>query len=188
MSTIIGISGYARSGKDSIGKILVEQHGYTRLSFADLLREALLLLNPDIVDEVTEQVFTLEELIADRGWERAKTECSEVRRMLQVLGTDIARNMIGEDSWVNAMERRIAASGADKIVITDVRFPNEADFVRSFDGMVLRVFRPGVGPANDHVSEIGMDDYTCEFSIHNEGTLDELEEKVTNLLRFVTGS
>lgn len=182
---VIGLTGYAQTGKDTVGQILVSHRGYTRISFADNVREAVYRLNP-IVDWNLDQTgptlhghspYTLQELVTDIGWERAKTHYSEVRRLLQVMGTEVGRNMFGERAWIEMAGRQ--AAGHDKVVFTDVRFENEADFVRSLGGKVVRVYRRGTGPVNDHASD--RIDFDADMGIGNDGTLDDLAEVILQL-------
>ena len=89
---IIGLSGYARSGKDEVAKILVEEYGYTRAAFADKIREFLYETNPQIGGN------RLQHLIDTYGWEVAKSQ-PEVRHLLQSIGVG-ARKLLGDDIWI----------------------------------------------------------------------------------------
>ena len=119
---IIGLSGYAQSGKDSTAELLCLNYGYERRAFADPMRHALMIINPKL-DSITR----LAEFVDDYGWEIAKKN-PEVRRLLQVLGTDFGRKMIGDDVWLKMAMRDLRQD--DKIVISDVRFPNELRIIK----------------------------------------------------------
>lgn len=138
---IIGVTGYAKHGKDSTGKILMEEFGFKRYAFADILKSMAMVLNPIIPDMTyTRRLY---QLVQDQGWDEAK-KVPEVRRFLQVLGTEAVRDHIGEDAWVTALENQITEDGllnSGKVVITDVRFPNEADWVHSIGGVLWRITR-----------------------------------------------
>ena len=69
-----------------------------------------------------------------------------------------------------------------RLAISDVRFPNEADAIRAFGGLVVRVERPGVGPINGHESEIALDGYDFDLVVVNDGTLDELTDEMEAVL------
>lgn len=174
---IIGISGYARSGKDTIAGILAAD-GFARIAFADAIREALYRVNP-MVELKDGSLTDLALVVDDRGWEVAKT-LPEVRGYLQRLGTEVGRDMMGEDVWVNVVLRRMVAG--ENYVITDVRYPNEATAIVRAGGRVWRVERPGFGPANSHVSETSMDGWICDAVIVNDGSLEDLERKVREAL------
>lgn len=180
---IIGLSGYARSGKDEVAKIFVKE-GYTRVAFADKLREVLYALNP-IVD--TEWQLTsvpkafhwhVQDVINEYGWNGYKETRfgPEIRRLLQRLGTEAGRQTLWDSIWIDAA---FAGYRDDaKIVVTDCRFVNEADAIKQRGGSVLRVSRPGVDAFNDHPSETSLDTYDFDGFIQNDGTLEKLEQTV----------
>lgn len=171
---IIGLSGVARSGKDTIADHLVENYGFKKVSFADPIREALYRLNPEIdVDGYDMRLKTAVDLM---GWEQLKESSSSIRGLMQRMGTEVGRQMFGENIWVDTALKDITP--ADKIVITDVRFPNEADAIQATGGKLWRVERSGVGPANDHPSESALDTYEFPTKLANEGTLEDLWKKV----------
>ena len=64
------------------------------------------------------------------------------------------------------------------IIISDVRYPNEANMIKNFGGQVWWIDREGIGPLNDHASENSLNDYPFEFYIENNGTVEELQDKV----------
>jgi dephospho-CoA kinase len=172
---IIGLSGYAQSGKDSTAELLCLNYGYTRVAFADPMRQALMTINPRL-DSITR----VSDMVEDYGWDTTKRN-PEVRRLLQVLGTDFGRKMLGDDVWIN-----IALSGIkseDKIVISDVRYPNEADAIRKLGGIVWRINRRNHSAVNAHASEHAMDNYMFNYVIYNDGTLDDLSEEVFMLAK-----
>jgi hypothetical protein len=161
---VIGLSGYARTGKDTIARMLVETHGYERVGFADSLKELMLRLDPYVTTAGTR----LSVVVGQYGWERAKDTFPEVRRLLQAHATP-ARDLLGDDVWVRALTRKMAPSG--KYVVADVRFPNELAAVKNMSGLTVRVNRPGFGPANGHVSETALDEATFDYTIENYGPL-----------------
>ena len=162
---IIGLSGYAQSGKDTVADILVAKYGYKRVAFADPIRKLLYELNPHL-----NKHHSLQEFVDEYGWDTAK-KTSEVRSLLQNLGV-AARKVIDEDVWVNAAFNQTNEPG--NYVITDVRFENEADKVKEFGGEVWRVKRPGVEAVNSHISEYALDGYKVDRILNNGGTLEEL--------------
>lgn len=160
---LIGLCGYARSGKDTVGEWLVAFHGYKRIGLADGVRDSLWALDPYVAGG-----RRLQDIIREVGWEQAKVRFPEVRALLQRMGTEAVRNIIGEDAWLRVAESKL--SGRD--VITDLRFKNEADFVRGHGGIVVQVTRPGVGPVNAHASD--RIDIDPDFTIDNGGSIDDL--------------
>lgn len=175
---IIGLSGYAQSGKDTVAKILVEEYGFTRIAFADKIKELLYEMNPRINDRQLQQWVDMQ------GWDRIKT-MSEVRMLLQNLGVG-ARKIMGELVWVKLAIMRL---DSDKnYVVTDVRFTNEADWIKEvYGGHIWRVERPGVKPVNDHVSESELNAWNFDELIYNAGSLEDLAEIVRLSMEFPNG-
>ena len=180
--SIVGVTGRAQHGKDTIGKMLIA-HGYTRYAFADQLKALAAYINPIIpftggADMVTPWSLALAdylELVG--GWEPAK-ENPEVRRFLIALGLGV-REYIGWDSWVMACAKAIDDDGAHDVVITDVRFPNEADWIHEQGGIVIRVTRPAteaVDPTNE--SERHVASLTADYDIVNNKDRDHLQQQV----------
>lgn len=167
---IIGLSGYARSGKDTIGKILIEDYGFEQRSFAQPLKDALLVVNPIIKGELR-----IADVVGAYGWEAAKAY-PEVRELLQRFGTDFGRNMIGEFIWADMGVKGLTSDS--NVVFTDCRFISEAMRVTSLGGSMWRVTREGYGPVNSHASEVGLDDWRFDQHLFNFGTIDELRIKV----------
>jgi hypothetical protein len=109
-----------------------------------------------------------------------KERAPGVRVLLQRFGSDVGREMFGEDFWV---EQAFKGLGDEDVVFTDVRFPNEAEAVRGRGGVVWNVVRPGVGVANGHVSECALDGFVFDETVVNDGSLLDLEVKVLGCLR-----
>lgn len=183
---IIGLSGYARSGKDEAAKVLVEEYGFRRIAFADKLREVLYALNPIVSQyHYTTQTFEpaednvyVQDVIKAYGWDGYKETPfgTEIRRLLQRLGTEAGRQTLWDSIWVDAALHDVTAD--DDVVIPDTRFPNEYDAVKQRGGQVWRINRLGVGPANSHASETSLDDFDFDMTIYNDGSLEEFKNKI----------
>lgn len=153
---IIGLSGYAQVGKDTVADYLVEKYGFIKVSFADPIREALYKLDPKV--RVGEMVgASLSNAVDHMGWEEVKKLSSDTRELLQRLGTEVGRDMFGKDFWVN--QGLLRAKEHANVVFADVRFENEADAIRANDGQVWRITKPGHSPVNNHPSEVALDNY-----------------------------
>lgn len=179
---IIGLAGYARSGKDAAAEIMVNEFGFTRVAFADKLREVLYALNPlleyqGVLDRHAMKRNYLQEVIDEYGWDGYKETgfSNEIRRLLQRLGTEAGRNILGETIWVDTTMNNLPEG---HVVVTDVRFPNEASAVKS-KGEVWRVIRKDVGPANDHPSETALDNWSgyTRF-LHNKSSLEDYQDSI----------
>jgi len=175
LPNFVGLSGYARTGKDTVADILVEEFGYRRITFADRLKNFIAAVFPEVAARVDAV-----------GWEEAKEQL-EVRRALQVVGR-AAKKHIHPDVWIISALGDMSDYDGERLVITDVRFFNEADVVTDRNGMMLRICRNGVGPANDDESEVSMDRYDRYFSVvHNDGSIEDLRSRVhENLAEWST--
>jgi hypothetical protein len=205
---IIGINGYAGSGKDNVGTIIQ----YLK---ANPLNTSL----EDILDFPLTHQWWLEE---SSGWEikkwagKLKTIASmltgisqekfehqefkktmlgpewnmSVRDFLQKLGTDAIRDGLHTNAWVNALMSDYKAIDYNddeqpehpNWIITDTRFPNEAQAIKDAGGLVIRVDRPGVKPINDHPSETGLDKWKFDYKIANISDIKALSLSVQMIL------
>lgn len=197
---LIALSGYARSGKDAAAKVLVEEFGFTRVAFADKLREFLYALNPIVLGwaknpvsgkmDYAPGVWNVQSVIDRYGWDGYKESPfgPEIRRLLQRLGTEAGRNTLWDSIWIDAAFANVPEDA--KICITDCRFSNEAEAIKSRGGKIWRVLRDGIGPAvgsdgSIHPSETSLDDWTFDKYIHNDGTLEDYRKSV--IRRYLEG-
>jgi hypothetical protein len=202
---IIGLTGYIGSGKDTVADILVKDHGFTKVAFADPIKAEVRRLDPiigfeqfsgcdDCPDEVepvrlsdAEKFGFKGDSIKDSPW------AEEVRDLWQKYGTELHR-ADDPNYWVRKMDQeilRLHSRNTGKIVIPDIRFPNEAEFVTdwiswfdSADGTesLWQVSRPGVEADDEHSSEQYVGTMAEDLQIHNNGTLEELATTVTTAL------
>lgn len=215
---LIGLGGRFGSGKDALADFLTEEHGYAKVGMSDILNDALATVDP-LID--TYSGWTTDEYA---GWEQDQygdapidryvpyshlrslvgyTEAKrvpEVRRLLQALGTEVGRNMLGENTWTDAIGKRIQALRLDgtPVVLTGVRYPNELRMVKDLRGRTAWVDRSQLGGSevleaidqaiqepkkilttSQHSSETSL--VMSHFDIHvpNHGTLDDLREQAS---------
>ena len=160
---LIGISGRAGSGKDTAGSMLVNKYGFTRIAFGDYLKWHCKKYH---------------------NWNGQKDEAG--RKLLQEQGTDIHRTA-DNDVWVKYAKLdldMLKVDGITNIVITDMRFPNEFDFVRENGGTTVRINgrKYDMGEAENHPSEIALDNHKFHYTIDNSSSVDELEKKIDYML------
>lgn len=184
-STVVGLVGYAQVGKDTLAAQLVEKHGFQRIAFADVLRECLYALNPMVGPWLREPTGSrLQDVIDYCGWDKAKTRFPEIRELLQRMGTEVGRNILGTDIWVETALKKVQPGG--KYVITDVRFPNEFAAIEKLGGTTVRILREGYGPVNDHWSEKALDSYAADVTVWNSGTPEDLLRLAAKFLGLVS--
>jgi hypothetical protein len=100
------------------------------------------------------------------------------------MGTEACRHGIADNIWIAALEKRI--HGYEDVVISDCRFPNELDFIRSAGGKIIRVKR-GEDPTAEelskmHISETAWNSYDPDRTIHNDKDVEGLKGCVSTLL------
>lgn len=137
---VIGLHGKAGSGKDTVADYMVQNYGFTKLSFAGPLKSAvceLFALDPGVF----ENRILKEQVVEDWG--------KSPRWLAQWLGADILRNQIDEAIFVKNMVRRIGER--DRVVISDVRFANEADMVHELGGRVWKLDAGARLGASSHI-------------------------------------
>lgn len=181
---IVGIAGYARSGKDTLGSFLVNEHGYERRSFAAALKDVLYATNPlaEVGPETGGNQKAMRPvvfLVDEYGWDEAKNMSPGfygVRGLLQRLGTEGGRNVLGQNIWVDTVMSTLTDPTDGKYVFTDMRFPNEFLAIVHKGGLALRVVRDEAAPVNPHISETALDGYEFDGVVDNNGTLDDLRK------------
>ena len=173
LPNLIGLSGYAQSGKDSVASILVRDYGYERIAFADPIKDLLYLINPTIGR------VSLQYIVDNNGWDVAKQHL-EVRQMLQDLGVG-ARELFGSNFWIDLAISKVKQE--HRVVITDVRFKNEAQMISIAGGELWRVERPHVGPANGHISELELLNHPMDRRIYNNSGIQGLNNAVKDVMR-----
>lgn len=148
---IIGICGLIGSGKDTIADYLQNIHQFKRESFAHTLKDATAAVfgwDRELLEGRTKQSREWRETV-DPWWaNRLNIPNLTPRWVLQYWGTEVFRKGFHDDLWIAALENKLRNS-TDDIVITDCRFPNEINAIRSAGGVVIRVKR---GPDPDWMS------------------------------------
>lgn len=178
-SMIIGLSGYAQSGKDTIANYLVSNYGFTKISFADPIRKALYVLNPKI-DIADMRGVPIASAVDGLGWDGVKVDSLDARELLQRMGTEVGRQMFGKDFWVN--QAMLKALEHDRVVFADVRFENEVEAILGHSGAVWRVVKSDVEAVNRHISETALDEYPFNKIVNNLGSKEDLYATVDYML------
>lgn len=184
---VVGLHGLKRSGKDTAAAGL--HPDFRRLAFASALKDHLLILNP-----LLPSGRRLAEAVGEHGWEAAKddpVDGGEARRLMQVYGTEIIRGTFGATTWTDIVGARIAEIHRDDIaapiVMTDVRFSSEAEMVRRIGGIVVEIFRPGLDTGDGHASEQRLDPALIDYTVDNDGTIDQLQGALRELVTGLWG-
>lgn len=168
---IIGIAGLPRSGKDTVAAYLLAKHGGYRYAFADAI---VRMLNAGFETDFDNEYWTehKEDIIPAIG--------KSPRELRQLLGTEWGRNLINKDLWVTLALAKYIKQGPG-MVIPDVRFQNEAKFVRDRGGVIIHVDGPHGVMSNTHVSNMPITRISADLVIQNTGSLVDLHHKVDEL-------
>ena len=207
---IIGINGKMSAGKDTVGTIIQgllltsKKKSFEIKKFAGKMKQIASLLTGIPVEKFEDQEFKETNLNSKWdyndyiGGEFIDLLSMSVREFLQKLGTDAIRNGLHQNAWVNALfadykESRRKIEDEEYIkeypnwIITDMRFPNEFDAVKSRNGITIRVTRPDSKDGykffgDKHQSEKALDKAIFDYEIINDGTMEELVKKVREIL------
>lgn len=204
MKQVIGLVGFIGSGKNTVAEALVE-NGYVKDSFATPLKDAVAQIfswDREMLEGATTESRRWREQ-PDSYWSKAFGYTVTPRLVLQQFGTEAMRNVFHSDIWVKSLVRRIQTSPRNKFVVSDVRFQNEVQAIHDLGGVIVRVRRGGepswflvAEQANrgqkdaiHHMIDLGIhqsewDWIGCEFDyvIENDGTVDDLREKVFKIV------
>ena len=179
---IIGITGRKRHGKDTLGDYLVSNYGYTKIGFADALKEGC----RHIFGFNDDQLYGNSKEIDDAFWKASP------RKVLQYVGTDLFRDQLScvlpevkDDIWVKVVEKTILQNPDKKYVITDVRFNNELAFIKKYNGLTIKVQRDSINKTDAHISESFIDELQTNYTIKNSGTIEELYENFNNIVSLL---
>ena len=195
---IIGICGFQSSGKDTIADLLVREYGYKKLSFASMLKDIVSLMfgwPRDRLEGLTKEDREWREQI-DPWW--AKTLDKPMlspRYVLQYFGTELFRNNWHPEIWIKIVEKQL--NNYTNVVITDCRFTNEINMLKQNGGQIIHVHRnkpvwfdkyklgEDVDEINNlHVSEREWIRCYNDYDILNDGTIDDLYNKVKHILKL----
>jgi hypothetical protein len=175
---VVAFCGAKRHGKDTAAKVLIEQLGFTKVSFADGLRKTVATAL-----RVNERYFLDDDKKEEIDWRTGQPR----RYWLQWIGSEGFRKL-WEDVWVEWWRQEIEDKGYDRVVTTDLRFPNELAAVRKFQhNLVIRVENPNKPVGDDvHVSEAHYQNFDVDYTILNNGTIPDLHKAVKRVFQAKT--
>jgi hypothetical protein len=142
---LIALVGFIGSGKDTAGKYLVDNFGFTSFSFAESLKDALASIfcwDRALLEGHTPESRVWRETVDE--WWSAKLGISHFtpRWALQNIGTNVFRQHFHSDIWIHNIERKLTLLPPDSnVVFIDGRFPNELNLAKKYGGKVIRVKR-----------------------------------------------
>jgi len=174
MERLIGVTGRAGAGKDSVWSTLNYEidEPVHRLAFADPLKESAMAAL-GLFSEQAQEFKEIGQLVFLFGNREVGTISG--REYLQLYGTEAHREIFGDDFWVRQAMRKVRGI----TVITDVRYDNEAEAIIARGGEVWEVRRPGSLIAeSNHPTEIPISRHLVNRVLHNDGDLNDLRYEV----------
>ena len=163
---ILGIAGKKQSGKDTFADFVVNHARgiVVKKSLSDPLK-----------DEVAQ--------LLNIPRQRIDNEKAYFRPLLQWYGTEWKRGEFGNDYWIKKLEEKVLLSNAHIIIIPDIRFANEVDWVRHMGGTIIKIERLNAVEADSHISENGINNIVPDITIKaNSGDLEALKLKAIWLI------
>ena len=218
---IIGLGYRNRVGKTTIADILVNQFGFTKISFATPIKELCDLIVTRRIDRTPQSVYekklnrwakqyglktntiVFEQLVnMDIPQYCFYTEGStgKYRKLLMYVATDMFRNNISEDFWVDAAFKIIDPSGdgvvGKHIVIDDMRFKNEKKRIKSYQGIFVHINNINMGKIDKSVECLELAHNTWDYKLETgveikdpEDSADpgicELTKRVASMLQSI---
>ena len=173
---LIGLHGCKQVGKDTAAQWLIDELDYIKIAFADKLKESvaeLFMLDRDNVDRLKEMMAHVE----IRHPMSAESIAFTWRIFLQRYGTEAHRRVFGDNFWVDQWERTYDElyerdpSAAERVVVTDCRFRNEAIRIHKLGGCIIEIRRPGFEP-DGHASEEPLDEDLIDACIYNDSSIE----------------
>jgi hypothetical protein len=181
-----------QSGKSEVARVLVEEFGFTHLSFATPVKRMVAVVLEELgysdmlvrhlLSEGKEDRLVLFDILRAAGESGAGDVTA--RTMMQSLGTDWGRELVHPSLWVRPFDRKLldAITLGNSVVVDDMRFPNEYDYVATRGGVLVEVTRPNVHPTNRHRSEGQLRGRPRHHAIVNEGSLNDLKNKARRII------
>jgi hypothetical protein len=171
---LIGLVGKKQVGKDTVAMYLKKRYQFINHAFADPLKEAcqvLFMLNESQLNDNRLKERT------DPRWDKTP------RQMMQLVGTDLFRNHVDKDFWIKHMEFWIEMHPEESIIISDVRFQNEADLIKERGGYLWKIDRTTA--FSDHHESENQQIKGIDFNIYNETSLDDLYQEIDRLMSIL---
>lgn len=179
---IIGLHGNKRAGKDTAYSFIKSTYPHAqRLAFADKIKESLAALFGVSIREIN----TLKE---ERGVFKIESQSFEHsytwRSFAQRYGTEAHRDIFGEDFWVDMILPKEPESLDENelLIITDVRFQNEAERIKHLGGHIVYINRLNLFHNDSHISEERLSDEYFSYIINNNSSLDQFKERVLEVI------
>lgn len=169
---IIGLSGKAGSGKSISAQYLVNQYGFTEVSFASIMKKMLAVAGLPEPSDRDDKEKIVEGF--NFTW----------RHAAQTIGTEWGRNCLEEDFWVKVTMAQLDTN--KNYVFSDVRFDNEAGAIIKQNGIIVELAGRSaeLGVSSSHTSESGLSDENVLYTIWNNKDMNYLIRELSTIMRM----
>lgn len=188
LPNLIGITGFKRCGKDTTGLYLINNHNYIKYSFAGALKAAC----SEIFMFDYEQTEGSKKEDFDERWN------INPRKVFQRFGTEIFRDSLEQffpemkhlknNFWIYRFkiwyQEQIRKNPNVRIVVTDVRFQNEADIIKELGGIIIKVSRKNIMSDDKHASEINILNIKADYDIKNDSSIEDYYKNLKSILNL----
>lgn len=173
---LIGVTGRAGAGKDTLADYICITEGFQRYSLASPIKAAV------------QAAFSLPGTIWDRDQKEAVIPWigKSPRQLAQTMGTEWGRDHVATDIWLRCLGQVIEALPAEVpgLIVPDVRFENEARYILDHGGVIVRVVRDVTAVAA-HASEAGIPDELVNLEVVNDSGIDVFVRSAVKALQVV---
>lgn len=188
LTPMIGVMGEIGCGKSTLVSYLSSKFNYTEYMFAGPLKEIAVCLGFDKQD-----VYGTQE---DKARINPFWGVSG-RRFMQIFGTEVCRNYLGEvipemkvdnTIWCKLFEKYVSENIDKRIIASDVRFIDESDTIRKYEGLIIKILRSNNQVDSNiqkHISEQGHNSISPNVIIINNDSLDMFFYKIRTILAFI---
>lgn len=169
---LIGLVGQKRVGKDTFADYLVKNYGYIKMSMAKPLKEAC-----KTIFQLTDKQLNEDKEIPDPRWNNVTP-----RKILQIVGTQLFRNDLNKyipelnelenTIWIHNFNLWYEKNKDKKIIIADIRFIDEANMIKSHNGILIKINRGEFNYNDLHESEQELSKINTDYIINNNSDLD----------------
>lgn len=192
---LLGLCGTQGAGKDTVASILIQYHGFLKLSFAQVLKDAVAVIfswSRDLLEGDTAYSREWREQIDPYWAEKTGIPDFTPRKALQMVGTDLFRNHLYEDIWIHIMEKKYLeikrVCPTANFVITDCRFNNEYAMLQRLGCKFIKVNRGINNEKKQHSSEQDWHDFAFTTCINNEGSITDLHTQVKFIINNLSST
>lgn len=174
---IVGITGKKYHGKDTVANYLKEKYNFECYAFAEPIKE----ICKSVFGFTDEQLYGSQKETIDEYWGKSP------RYFFQTIGTDLFRNHIDSEIWIKSLQKKIE-NKSENVVVSDVRFKNEADCILKKKGKIVKVIRNTDHIQDNHTSETELDEIKPDYILLNLGSLHDLYKQIDQMILFFLDS